>query len=285
MAHVSNCRNDTPHKLAFRLAVAGVMLLGGSLPLDAQHTQPTPRGLLARPLPGTLAREDDDIARSAENALVGFADIASAHVVISRPDGTTTARRCAAAQIALTPSATTTRVWVETVALFVTQTVPHLDPEQLTIITDAGVLLYAHGRPAITLAEAPPPQALATPSPLTTVPWWAMVAALALGCIVTLALATMRRPPRTTPSAEPVPSGPFAFLHEATDEELAVALGGEREAVVAAVLAQLPGKVAARARKAIGLSGSPPQDMLVPTDALTAMAAAMREKLDQTGPR
>jgi hypothetical protein len=54
---------------------------------------------------------------------------------------------------------------------------------------------------------------------------------------------------------------------------------------VAAVLAQLPGKVAARARKVIGLSGSPPQDMLVPTEALTAMAAAMREKLDQTGPR
>ena len=88
------------------------------------------------------------------------------------------------------------------------------------------MLLYAHGRPAITHAADPPPQALATPAPLTTIPWWAMVAALALGCIVTLALATVRRLPRTSPPAKPAPSGPFAFLHEATSEELAVALGG-----------------------------------------------------------
>ncbi len=282
MAYTSKRRRVTSHRLAFRLTAVGVMLLAVGLPL---HAQLTPRGLLARPLPGTLAREDDDLAQSAESALVGFADIASAHVVISRPDGADAAGRCAAVQIVLTPSATTTRAWVETVALFITQTVPHLAPEQLTIITDAGVLLYAHGRPAITLSENPPPQALASPTPLTTVPWWTMLAALALGCIVTLALATMRRTPRANPTAKPAPSGPFTFLYEATNEELAVALGGEREAVVAAVLVQLPRRVAARARKAIGLSAPPPTDMLVPTEALTSMAAAMREKLDQTGPR
>lgn len=261
------------------------MLFAGSLPLDAQYAPATPRGLLARPLPGTVAREDDDIARSAESALISFADITSAHVVISSSDGANSASRCAAVQIKLTPSATATRAWVATAALFVTQTIPHLDPGQLTIITDAGVLLYTRGRPAITLSENPPPQALASPTPLTTVPWWAMLAALALGCIVTLALAIMRRAPRANPTERPAPSGPFAFLHEATSEELAVALGGEREAVVAAVLAQLPGKVAARARKAIGLSAAPPTDALVATEALTAMAAALREKLDQTGAR
>ncbi len=271
--------------MAIGLAAMAVMVLAAGLPLHAQFASSTPRGLLARPLPGTVAREDDDVALTAENALIGFADIASAHVVISRSDDTTSAHRCAAVQIALTPTATPTRAWVETVALFVTQTVPHLAPEQLTIITDAGVLLYAHGRPAITHAADPPPQALATPAPLTTVPWWAMLAALALGCIVTLALAIVRRSPRTSPPAKPAPSGPFAFLHEATSEELAVALDGERAAVVAAVLAQLPDKVATRARKALGLATAGATDLLVPAEALTAMAAAIRDKLNRTGPR
>ena len=57
MAYESNCHKVTSRKLAFHVAAVGVMLLAGVIPLDAQYTQPTPRGLLARPLPGTVARE------------------------------------------------------------------------------------------------------------------------------------------------------------------------------------------------------------------------------------
>lgn len=284
---------DQVRRLRARGAVAGALALLCALtaPAAGQETEPSGpeggwSGLLSRPLPGTSAREDADLASSLERALVGFDGIESARVVIVRPSSEGTfakpSPRRAAVQVTLAPDVPTTSSWTESVAMFTLQAVPDLDPQELTIVDSGGHVLYASGQ-----AQAPttrPSEAEATdegPRPATSAWWWLLPALFGLAVVAVVLLGTRRRPGE---QGLPEPEGPLAFLETLSDDELRIAFAGERAEVVGVALGQLSARGGERLRRVLRAPDqvqAPPAPP--PTEVLTAMAGAFRGKLQARG--
>jgi len=242
--------------------------------------------LLSRPLPGTPARTDADLASSLERALAGFDGIESARVVIVRPSsegtfGNAPARRTAV-QVTLAPDVPATSSWTESVATFTLQAIPDLDPQELTIVDSGGHVLYTSGQ-----ATAPTPrpsEAEATeegPRRAASGWWWLLAVLIGLGAATAALLATRRRPAEHEP---PEPHGPLAFLEALSDDELRIAFGGERAEVVGVVLGQLSARGGARLRRVLRV----PDEVQAPpgplsTEVLGAMAEGFRGKLQAMG--
>lgn len=237
-----------------------------------------PQSILSRPLPGTLARDEYDLARSLEQALVGFEGVTGARALITRDADQPSSPRRAAVQLALADAFAPGAEWTGAVADFILQAVPELAPTELTIVDATGRTLYSAG---VVRAAPPPPVAAAAPVPVGP---WAVLLAGVLG-LMAVAVALLRRREKRQEPIAPAPTGPFGFVQDLTDQELAVALGGERPAVVAAVLGRLPRETAGRAARALGVtppaSGAPEAS----AEVLAAVAEAMRRKLSEAGLR
>lgn len=244
-------------------------------PACAQGLSVNPQTLLSRPLPGTLAREQYDLSRSLEQALVGFSGVKEAHVLITQESEHPSGSRRAAVQLKLTDGFSPTTPWVGAIADFVRQSVPRLASGDLTIVDASGQTLYSAG-----VVHVPPPLAVSPARPPLTHPWL-IGAAGALSLVLIWLVLRRGSTPRSAPPEprEPAPSGPFGFLAGLSDEELATALRGERAAVVSAVLSRLPREVAARASRTLGATlpvGGTPE---VAPEVLVALAEALRRKL------
>ncbi len=259
-------------------AVFCVLLIAAVCPACAQNVLSAPRGLLARPLPGTVAREDADLCVSLESALATFSDVSAARAVLSRTADTSTRRL--ALQLTLNDQHQPTQEWTDAIAAFTVQAVPHLSSTELTIVTADGRVLYARGQAAIQTAQVSPAAAQASPA---TSPWMPIGVALVVGLIGTV-VALLLRQPRRLPET-PAPQGPLSFLHDISDQELAGILEGEREAVVAIVLADLPQRRSQRIRRSLGLTAGVAAQAAPGIDVLEPMASALRAKLTRTGPR
>ncbi|MCD6360692.1 MAG: hypothetical protein J7M38_07450 [Armatimonadetes bacterium] len=239
----------------------------------------TPHSLLTRPLPGTAARDDYDLARSLEQTLVEFTGVQRARLLITSPslDSSASRPRHIAVQLTLEKTFHPGSEWVSAIADIVLQVVPGAAPERLTIVESTGRTLYSHGAVRLMPQETSPSHVPAEGAGSKLWLWPAAVAG-ALAAAVLLLL----RGRTSTPSPSPPPStGPFAFISELSDEELAVALGGERPAVVAAVLARLPDDTRQRIITVLGCA--PPQSPSgEPSDEVTtALAEALRHKLSE----
>ena len=247
------------------------------LPIEtsAQSLTGGPQSLLSRPLPGTLARDDYDLARSLEEALVGFQGIEAARVVLTRTETDETAPRYqAAVQLALGENVRPQREWLNAVADFIAQAVPGSDRTALTMVEAAGRTLYSGGTPRLLDSPTPPTKVTSAepPSP------WLLPGAAAVGLLAAAAAVLMRRGAGRTRAAEAA-SGPLAFMGALSGRELAMALGGERPAVVAAVLAELPEGARRRAVRALGRSRPPGPASRPSGEVLAAVGVALRRKL------
>jgi len=238
---------------------------------------------LSRPLPGTDAREDADLARALERALAGFDGIESARVVIVRPPSRGTleepALRRAAVQVKLSSEVPAVSSWTETVATFVSDAIPNLDSQGLTIVDSAGQILYSAGR-----AQAPQVRISSVggteqrPGGATWA-WWGLLLAAAVGLVVTIVLLETQR---QRGAQRPVESaGPLGFMESLSDTELRVIFSDERAQVVGAALSNLAPRARERLRRVLRV---PPDVQLPPapppTEVLTAMAEAFRAKLE-----
>lgn len=241
--------------------------------------------ILSRPLPGTLGREDADLADSLERALAGFDGIESARVVIVRPPTAAfqePAPRRAAVQVALSPEVPRLPSWTETVVAFILQAIPDLDPQELTIVDSAGHRLYAAGQ-----AQAPQvqPSGEAAEDEATggssAAWWWLLVVALGGLAAIAAILQRQRRRAQAAAVAEP---GPLSFLESLSNEELRTAFGGERAEVVGAALSQLPPRAAARLRRAVSVPAHVQAPRNAPSaEVLRAMGEALGAKTAGNG--
>jgi len=239
------------------------------------------RGILSRPLPGTRAREDDDSARALERALTGFDRIEAAQVVIGResPDTSSSADpRHAAVRLTLTKPLRLTADWTEGIAAFITEALPGLPPQHITIVETTGRVLYAHGRamPPKPPASPPPQDASAGPTGRSLV-LLACVGLVGAALAAALVLVGWRRIKGREP---PAPAGPFGFVTDLTDDELTDLLAGERPEVVAAVVGQLAPRQARRVRERAAQPHALQEPETPPgPEVVNALAEAMRRKL------
>jgi len=235
--------------------------------------------LLSRPLPGTPERADADAARALEAALADFSGVTAAHVIITRATDADAlaARRRAAVHLTVVDEHTPTPAWVEGIAAFVTEAVPDLAPEHLTIVAADGTVFYARG----SAAPAVSPPAGRTGGAL--VGWAAAPVAAALGgCALVvaavLAIGRRREPPRALADAEREP-GPFAFLTELSDEELRLVLADERPEVLGLVAGAVEQAQADRVRAAAARDVPSVSPEAADAEVVAALAAALRGKL------
>jgi len=275
------------------VAEALALLCALAAPVVAQQSAPSDpeggwSGLLSRPLPGTSAREDADLASSLERALAGFDGIDRARVVIVRPSSEGTlgkpSPRRAAVQVTLSPDVPVTTSWTESVATFALQAIPDLDPQELTMVDSGGHVLYATGQ-----AQAhavPPSEAEATEEgarPVIAAWWWLLPALLGLVAAVVVLLRTRRGPAEP---ASPEPEGPLGFLEALSDDELRTAFAGERAEVVGVALGRLSARGKDRLRRVLRV----PDHVQTPpgppaTEVLAAIAGALRDKLERADDR
>ncbi len=281
--------------------VGGVLALLCTLaaPAGGQTTEePKPQGepahrsrgeggwsrILSRPLPGTLGREDADLADALERALAGFDGIESARVVIVRPPTAAfqePAPRRAAVQVALSPEVPRLNSWTETVVAFILQAIPDLDPQELTIVDSAGHSLYAAGQaqaPQVQPSgEAAEDEAAAGGSSAAW--WWLLVVALGGLAAIAAILERQRRRAEAAPVAEP---GPLSFLESLSNEELRTAFGGERAEVVGAALSQLSPRAGSRLRRALSVPAHVQAPRNAPSaEVLRALGEALRAKVGE----
>lgn len=278
------CSLSAARAAGYGLALLSVVAASAAGPAPERTELQSPwSGILSRPLPGTLARDDADLASALERALAGFDGVNSARVVIARPPAKTSlqepAPRRAAVQVTLSPEVPCTTSWTETLAAFILQAIPELDPAQLTVVDSAGHALYAGGR-----ARAPQAQPLTgapddEPPASATSAWWWLLAVALVGLGVTAALLTGRsRRAQRAPAAE---AGPLSFLRDLSSHELRLAFAGERTEVIAAALSALSPPARERLRRVLAVPAHVQalQAALSP-QVLTAMAQALREKLE-----
>ncbi len=235
--------------------------------------------LLSRPLPGTPERADADAARALEDALTGFTAVINARVIVTRaPDADVASpSRRAAIQLTLADHCTLTPAWVAGVASFATQALPSLAPDQLTIVTADGAVLYAHGSPAIALEPEPREGGGSVPPGRAGM----LPAAAAAACALVVVLLVIGRWRQGAPDiAEPEPEeGPFAFLERLSDDDLRHLLMDERPEVVGLVAHAVADEQAGRVRNVLGAEPVAPVAAVAEPEVVAAVAAALRRKL------
>ncbi|HUS80320.1 MAG TPA: hypothetical protein VM283_03565, partial [Armatimonadota bacterium] len=180
-------------------------------------------------------------------------------------------------QLSLSQDASPDTAWTEAVAAFIIGSIPNDEAPELTMVDSAGRLLYAGGRARAPAALPPLSQPQAAARAGAGGQWWPLGVALVAAAALVVVLLTRTRPGRTgTPARS---TGPLAFVAELSDRELVAVLGGEREAVVAAVLAQLAAPDARRVSRALGLGEVRTPAEQPPAEVLAALAAAIRDRL------
>lgn len=232
--------------------------------------------MLARPLPGTIAREDADDAASLARALAGFDLIEAAQVIVSRPpDDPSPLSRHAALQLRLVQPPPGPE-WASAVAAFTLRSLPGLDPLRLEIVDTSGTLLYSQGRPHWSRPPADPaPRSQAPASRLSPA---VLAAAGALGLAAMLGIALRRRPLVQEESPAP-PAGPLDFVADLSDDDLLRLVRGERIELIAAVAALVPAEQAQRLREIASVGELPPPRTMLSDATATLLAAALRGKL------
>lgn len=239
--------------------------------------------LLARPLPGTPERTDDDLARALESTLIGFMGIDRARVIVTshEVEAASSPSRRVAVQLTLAENYIVDPRWMQGIVDFITSAVPELDARNLTIVDTTGNTLYARSAVAI-----PPPSATTTSTGTVRadVGWqgWALMIAAVVGAVIVAALLVLsgRRSTKHQPP-EPEPElGPFAFLEALRDDELHRVLQDERPEVIALVAYHLDEAQRDRVRAVIAqelpvvMAGAEPDPEVV-----AVVAAALRRKL------
>lgn len=264
------------------VVVAALLLSAGTgLAQDAHLSAGAGGGfsdLLSRPLPGTPERADADAARALDEALTAFTGVTAATVIVTRATDTPSADRRAAVQLTLADDCAPTPAWVEGIASFATQALPHLAPDQLTIVTADGAVLYARGSAVVVPAPEPGRRARGA---LAGRPG-TLLAAAAAGCALVVAAVLVigrRREPRPAiAEAQPEP-GPFAFIAEVSDDELRRALAGERPEVLGLVARAVDEAQAERVRASADGEAASLATGAAEPEVVAAVAAALRRKL------
>ena len=232
--------------------------------------------ILAGPLPGTIARGDEDAARAIEQALLGFDGVDAARVIItSDPTRSPDARR-AAVQMALggdPPSP----AWIENIAEFIVQAVPGLASNELTMVDTSGRVHYVAGasvRPPAVTVELPPADL-----PRVERTAWLVVSVIAGAGLVTAFVLGWRRDSGQM-EAPSETSIPLAFIQKLGDDDLCRMLAGERPAVVAAVIKLAPPDEEDRLRRCCKVQELPVLERSPTPELIAALEKALRARLE-----